>query len=139
VRGGFGHLLDDWDPRRIATGSLAAYVLVVAATVRLDGFGLVAIGGALGLAHGLVYPSFTSLSLREASGSARGRVIAYVQSAFSVGGIANALLGIIADRIGCPAVFGIAAAGLFTGLCLLLSRPRRAPWAEPVASMVASE
>jgi predicted MFS family arabinose efflux permease len=134
VRGGFGHLLDDWDPRRIAVGSLAAYVLVVAATMKLAWFGLIALGAALGLAHGLFYPSFTSLALREASGGARGRVIASVQAAFSVGGIATAALGIVADRIGYPAVFGIAAAGLFAGLCLLVSRPRRREWSEPLAS-----
>ena len=134
VRGGFGHLLDDWDPRRVAVGSLAAYVLVVAATMKLAWFGLVALGAALGLAHGLFYPSFTSVALREASGAARGRVIASVQAAFSVGGIATAALGIVADRIGYPAVFGIAAAGLFAGLCLLASRPRRREWSEPLAS-----
>jgi MFS family permease len=124
VRGGFGHLLDEWSPRKVATLSLAAYVCVVAATMKLGWFGLVAIGGSLGLAHGLFYPSFTALALREASGRARGRVIANVQAAFSVGGIATALLGVVADRVGYPPVFGIAALGLFAGLCLLLSRPR---------------
>jgi MFS family permease len=124
VRGGFGHLLDEWDPRRMSILSLAAYVCVVAATMKLGWLGLVAIGAGLGLAHGVFYPSFTALALREASGSARGRVIANVQASFSVGGIATALLGVVADRIGYPAVFGIAAAGLFVGLCLLVFRPR---------------
>lgn len=134
VRGGFGHLLDDWAPRRVAVSSLAAYVLVVAATMKLDWFGLIAIGASLGLAHGLFYPSFTALALHEASGSARGRVIANVQAAFSLGGIATAGLGVVADRVGYPAVFGIAAAGLFVGLCLLVSRPRRREWRELVVS-----
>jgi predicted MFS family arabinose efflux permease len=134
VRGGFGHLLDDWAPRRVALGSLAAYVLVVAATMKLAWFGLVAIGAALGLAHGLFYPSFTALALHEASGGARGRVIANVQAAFSLGGIATAGLGVVADRVGYPAVFGIAAAGLFAGLCLMVSRPRGREWREPLAS-----
>ncbi len=134
VRGGFGHLLDDWEPRRVALRSLAAYVLVVAATTKLAWFGLVAIGAALGLAHGLFYPSFTALALHEASGNARGRVIANVQAAFSVGGIATAGLGVVADRLGYPAVFGIASAGLFAGLCLLVSRPRGREWREPLAS-----
>jgi MFS family permease len=134
VRGGFGHLLDDWAPRRVAVGSLAAYVIVVAATTRLGWFGLVPIGAALGLAHGLFYPSFTALALHEASGSARGRVIAGVQAAFSLGGIATVGLGFVADRVGYPAVFGIAAGGLFAGLCLLVSRPRRREWGELLAS-----
>jgi MFS family permease len=139
VRTAFGHLLDDWAPRRVAIGSLVAYALVVGATMKLEWFGLLAIGTLLGLAHGAFYPSFTTLTLKEAPASARGRVIAYVQAAFSVGGIATAALGMIADRFGYPVVFAVAAGGLVAALHLLASADRPRTDAAPADPAEAAE
>ena len=123
VRAGFGHWFDTWGVRRTSTVALALYVLVLVATMRLDGFGLVSIGCGLGLAHGAFYPSFTAVSLQAVGASGRGRVIAYVQAAFSVGATASAGLGVIADTLGYATVFGIAAAGLAVAWLLLVRLP----------------
>jgi len=126
IRAGFGHLLDDWGLRRVSIASLTLYVMVVAATIRLDAFGLIAVGSLLGISHGSFYPAFSALMLSGASARMRAQVVANVQAAFSVGGTASAVLGFIADRFGFGAVFAIAAASLVCALCLLITeRPVR--------------
>jgi MFS family permease len=118
VRAGFGHLLDRWGPARVCRYALFAYTAIVAGTIRLDAFGLLAIGGGLGLAHGVFYPSYTAVALGRASHGARSRVIAYVQAAFSAGVLSSAGLGIVADRLGYPAVFAVAATAVLGAFLL---------------------
>ncbi|TDJ16559.1 MAG: MFS transporter, partial [Deltaproteobacteria bacterium] len=124
VRAGFGHLLDEWGHRRVAIAALALYILVVLATVRLDVFGLIVIGGLLGLCHGSFYPAFSAASLLAGGPEARGRVIAFVQAAFNVGAGASAVFGMLADRAGYTAVFYAAAAALAFGWLLLVTSPK---------------
>jgi MFS family permease len=121
VRAGFGHLLDEWGHRRVAVAALSLYILVVLATVRLDVFGLMVIGGLLGLSHGIFYPAFSAASLVAGGPEARGRVIAFVQAAFNVGAGASAVFGMLADRAGYAAVFYAAAAALVFGWLLLVT------------------
>jgi MFS family permease len=121
VRVGFGHLIDQWGHRRVATAALALYVFVVLAAAALDRVGLAPLGAGLGLAHGVFYPSFNAVAISLVGPDERGKVMALFQAAFNVGFSAGAFaLGLLAERAGYPVVFQTAAACLVVALLLLL-------------------
>jgi predicted MFS family arabinose efflux permease len=121
VRGGLGHLMDRWGNRRSSVAALVVYIVAVLGVARLDLLGLVPLGAALGVAHGVFYPSFNAVVVVGAGPGERGKVMALFQAAFQVGMAGGGLgLGLLAEASGYPAVFETAAAGLGVALVLLL-------------------
>jgi MFS family permease len=86
--------------------------------------GLAALGGALGLAHGVFYPAFNAVAVEDCGPRERGKVMALYQAAFQLGGAAGPLaLGLLAERWGYPPVFAAAAACLALAFWLLARSP----------------
>lgn len=128
LRGGFGHLIDQWGHRRVSTAVLLPYVATVLAVSRLDVFGLPLLGACLGLSHGIFYPSFNAAVVADVGRGERGKAMSLFQAAFQVGMAGGGLgFGLLADVAGYPVVFRTAAAGLVLALAVLLlsSKARR--------------
>lgn len=124
VRGGFGHLMDQWGLRRVSLAALALYACVVWATSQLGSIGLVPLGLGLGVAHGIFYPAFNAVAVSTARAAERGRVMALFQAAFQTGMATGGLgLGQLAERVGYAPVFQVAAAGLAVALLVLVASP----------------
>ena len=129
VRLGFGSMADRIGRDRVSVLSLAAYGLVVLSMAKLRAGWLEPIGAGFGLAHGLFYPAFNALALDAAGPNERGKVMALYNGSFNAGNSGATLaLGFLAARAGYPAVFVAAAAGVFTGVVLLVLSPEGRDW-----------
>jgi MFS family permease len=129
VRLGFGSVADRLGRDRISVLSLAAYGLVVLSMAELRPAWLEALGAAFGLAHGLFYPAFNALAIDGAGAHERGKVMALFNGAFNAGNSAATLaVGFLAARAGYPAVFVVAALGVFGGVALLVRSPEGRGW-----------
>jgi predicted MFS family arabinose efflux permease len=121
VRAGFGHLMDRWGHRHVSAAALGLYVLVVLSVTAIGTVGLAPVGGALGAAHGVFYPSMNAVAASEAMASERGKVMGLFQAAFQLGNSgAGPPLGALAGSAGYPAVFQAAALCLFGALLILV-------------------
>jgi MFS family permease len=121
VRVGAGQWIDRIGRRRVAIACLALYAGVVAAMAALDQLGLLALGAAFGVAHGLFFPACNALALEDTPPGERGKVMAIFIGAFNLGfAVGPLLLGRVADAVGFPWVFAIAASGVLLALPLLV-------------------
>jgi predicted MFS family arabinose efflux permease len=115
--------------QRVSVASLVLYGCVVTATARLDalgGWSLALVGGGLGIAHGLFYPSLNALAVAGCGRDERGKVMAIFQAAFTIGFAGGSYpLGILAEHAGYPAVFLAGGLCAFTGVAVLLGSPAR--------------
>jgi MFS family permease len=124
VRLGLGAAIDRFGRRRASLASLALYVGVALLAIEIPRTGLAALGGALGLAHGVFYPAFNAVAVEDCGPRERGKVMALYQAAFQLGGAAGPLaLGLLAERWGYPPVFAAAAACLALAFWLLARSP----------------
>jgi MFS family permease len=128
VRLGFGGLADRLGRRRVSLGSLVAYGAVVLAMAWLRPSLLEPLGLVFGAAHGLFYPAYNALAVEEAGPGERGKVMALFNGAFNLGNSGATLgLGFVAESFGYPAVFWIAAAGVFAAYACLRASPDGRP------------
>ncbi len=126
VRTGFGHLADRSGRRRVALGSLVLYAVTSFAMAELGAIGLWPIGIALGLSHGLLYPTLNAMAVEGVGDDARGKVMALYNAAFNVGFSGGSLaLGPVAEAAGYPVVFGVAGVACLLALPLLRSTTPR--------------
>ena len=111
----------------MAAAALVLYALAALAMVELRALGLLPIGLAVGLAHGVVYPTLNAIAVEGVGEDARGKVMALYNAAFNAGFSGGSLaLGVVAERAGYPLVFGLGAAACLLALPLLRSTaPRR--------------
>src|SRR5262245_4803296 len=124
VRIGFGDSFDRFGRRRSAIAALELYVCVALLATQIPSTGLAALGAALGLAHGVFYPSFNAVAVELGGPRERGKVMALYQAAFQAGGTIGPLaLGLLAERAGYALVFGVAAACLYVALATLELSP----------------
>ncbi len=129
VRLGFGSVADRLGRDRVSVVSLTAYAAVVLWMAWLRPGWLEPIGAGFGLAHGLFYPAFNALALDAAGPRERGKVMALYNGAFNAGNSGATLsLGFLAASAGYPAVFMVAAAGVFAGVLLLVRSPEGRGW-----------
>ena len=129
VRLGFGSVADRLGRDRISVLSLFAYGLVVLAMAELRPGWLDPLGAVFGLAHGLFYPAFNALALDGASVHERGKLMALFNGSFNAGNaLATLALGFVAARAGYPAVFVLAAGGVFASVALLVASPEGRGW-----------
>jgi MFS family permease len=134
VRLALGGAIDRFGRRRSALASLALYVGVALLAIEIPRMGLAALGGALGLAHGVFYPAFNAVAIERCGPRERGKVMALYQAAFQLGGSAGPLaLGLLAERTGYPPVFAVAAACLALAWALLRLSPEGRGEARPAA------
>ena len=125
VRVGAGQWIDRIGRRRVAIVCLALYAGVVAAMAALDRLGLLGLGAAFGVAHGLFFPACNALALEDIPQGERGKVMAIFIGAFNLGfAVGPLLLGRVADAVGFPWVFLIAASGALLALPLLVVSTR---------------
>jgi MFS family permease len=104
-----GGLGDSWGHARVAVTTVTVYAVVVFGFVDLQPAFLPLLGGGLGLAHGLLFPSLNALALADTPEPQRGRVQAFFFGAFHLGVAASGLtLGVVADSVGFPGVFAVA-------------------------------
>ncbi len=126
VRTGLGGLADRTGRRRVALASLLLYGLAPFAMLELRAIGLWPIGLALGLAHGLFYPTLNAMAVEGVGDDARGKVMALYNAAFNAGfSGGNLALGIVAEVAGYPIVFALAGAASLLALPLLRSTAAR--------------
>lgn len=120
VRTGLGDLADRTGRRRVALGSAALYGLAPFAMVELRAVGLLPIGIALGLAHGLLYPTLNAMAVEGVGDDARGKVMALYNAAFNAGFSGGSMaLGPVAVHAGYPVVFALAGVACLLALPLL--------------------
>ncbi len=99
---------------RLTAIALVAYTASVAGLAELGRLGLVPVGAAFGVAHGIFYPTFNALAVTGVGPRERGKVMALFNGAFNVGVAAGQFgLGLLAEARGYPPVFVVA------GLCAL--------------------
>jgi len=128
VRLGLGGAADRFGRERVSVASLAVYAAVVLAMSALRPGALEPLGALFGLAHGLFYPAFNALAVEAAGAHERGKVMALYNGAFNVGNSgATVALGLVAARLGYPAVFLLAGLGVLLGLALLALSPEGRP------------
>jgi predicted MFS family arabinose efflux permease len=115
MRLGFGGLGDRFGHRPVVLGAFVLYALVPFSMMWLSPSLLWAYGAALGLAHGVSYPTLTAFATEYAPPSTRGRIIAVYSGSFNAGSSVAALAwGRTAVRFGYPPVFGLAGAAMLT-------------------------
>jgi predicted MFS family arabinose efflux permease len=126
VRTGLGDLADRTGRRRVAAGSTVLYALACFATIELGAIGLWPLGVALGLAHGLLYPTLNAIAVEGVGDDARGKVMALYNAAFNVGFSCGSLaLGLVAEAAGYPVAFAAGGLVCLLALPLLRSTPPR--------------
>jgi MFS family permease len=124
VRIGLGDWIDRFGRRRSAIAALALYVAVALLASEIPRAGLAALGGALGLAHGVFYPAFNAVAIERAGPRERGKGMALYQAAFQAGGAVGPFaLGLLAERAGYPPVFYASAGCLAVALVVLVRSP----------------
>jgi MFS family permease len=129
IRLGFGSLPDRLGRDRVSVLALVAYGFAVLAMASLRPWLLEPIGAFFGLAHGLFYPAFNALAVETAGPHERGKVMAIFNGAFNLGNSgATLLLGFLAAAAGYPAVFIVAAAGVFVAVGVLIRSPEGRYW-----------
>jgi MFS family permease len=124
VRVFLGSLADTFGRRPIAFASLSLYGLVACMTSLLRPELLFAVGGALGLAHGMLYPALNALAVDGVPRARRGAVMSYFLGCFNLGFALWVMsMGVLAKSHGYPILF------LLTGLLVwssLLILPKKA-------------
>jgi MFS family permease len=124
----FGDLGDRLGRRPTVLVSLILYTMVPLATSRMSISLLWAYGAALGIAHGVAYPTLTAFAAEQAPQSTRGRVIALFSGSFSIGSSGGGLAwGLLAARYGYSTMFIMAAGTVFLALVTLAKAPVRKP------------
>ena len=124
VRIGFGDWIDRFGRRRSAIAALGLYVAVALLASEIPRAGLAALGGALGLAHGVFYPAFNAVAIERAGPRERGKGMALYQAAFQAGGAVGPFaLGLLAESAGYPPVFYASAGCLAVALVVLVRSP----------------
>ncbi len=123
-----GGLGDRFGHARVAIVTVTSYALVVFGFVDLQPAWVPVLGGGLGLAHGLLFPSLNALALADTPEPERGRVQALFFGSFHLGVASSGFsLGEVADRVGFAGVFALAgAASLSAAAGLALAARRRA-------------
>lgn len=128
VRLGMGPFVDRIGRNRVAVFSLALYAIGVTLTLDLGRIGLVPVGGLLGLAHGLFYPSFNAIAVEGAGENERGKIMSVFQAWFAAGGALGTLvLGVMAHAEGYPLVFLVSGLATFAALVFLVLSPEGRP------------
>lgn len=135
-----GHVPDRYGRERVAKVSLAVYGLAALALPGLPASGMEPLGAVFGIAHGLFYPALNAIAMNAVARHERGRLMAIFTGAFNLGVSGTALLGLVAERAGYPALFHVAGAAALAGTVVLaLSRElRETPAAAEAEPLVAS-
>ncbi|MEE2678373.1 MAG: MFS transporter [Myxococcota bacterium] len=109
ARLGLGPFADRLGRRRVAAVALVFYTAAAALAVGLGSSGLVLVGAAFGIGHGLFYPTYNALAVQDLAPHERGKGMALFNAAFNVGFTVGVFaLGILAAHTGYPWVFGVA-------------------------------
>jgi predicted MFS family arabinose efflux permease len=109
-------------PSRIARGAGVMYGLVVVVAGMEGPTHLAALGAGFGAAHGAFFPALMALALGDTRGRLRSRVLGLANGSMNVGLAAVFVLGLVAGRVGYPAVFAIS--GVLMMLAATLVRDR---------------
>jgi len=121
VRLGFGSLADRHGRARVSFAALLAYAAAVASAAWLTPAALPLVGAALGVTHGVTYPSLNALAVAGAAPREHGSTMTYYFGAYSLGrSMSVAALGLLAGAAGYPAAFLAAGALLGAGALVLL-------------------
>ncbi len=132
VRIALGQLVDRGGRRRVALVCLVFYVAILLGMTQLAPGTLALFGAAMGATHGLFYPSLNAVAAEGVGPRERGKVMAVFQAAWQVGfAIAQAGLGVLAQRRGYPAVFLAGALCALAGLVVLKLSPEGRAAAPP--------
>lgn len=106
VRVGFGGLGDTYGRRQVSLVATLGYAATCATMYNLQVDYLWAYGAALGLAHGILYPTLNAYVVELAQPAMRGRAMTYYNGAFGVGtGLAGLVMGPLAKAQGYPAIY----------------------------------
>jgi MFS family permease len=126
MRLGLGGLGDRFGHARVALVAVALYATVPFAMSGLSPALLWVYGGALGIAHGVAYPTLTALATSLVPARAHGRIIAAYSGSFHAGTTVGALAwGQVAKNSGYPHLFYGATATTVAALAILVVwRPR---------------
>lgn len=134
---GLGPFIDRIGLRRVSLASLSLYAVVIFAMTWLDQLGLVLLGLAMGVAHGLFYPAYTAIVLVDCPQAERGRRMAIIQAGLNIGIAGGGIcLGWVAGQWGYPVIFQLAAAAIVVAGVLIVRDPQHA--ARRQASRVAT-
>lgn len=127
-----GRLADRWGRRRVALPSMGLIALAaLGLALTHSPWGLVALGGLLGLAWGAARTALDTLAQDAVPSSLRGSAAAAQYTAFDLGiGLASLGLGLLADWGDYVLVFGAGAVATLAAMPLLGWRRRPAPGGE---------
>lgn len=121
-----GHLADMVGETRVISPALVVcgtglIILVFANNVQH----LVLAGLTSGAAHGLLYPSLSTMAIRNESTGHRAKILAIVTGSFDAGVFGGSIgLGQVGSYLGYPAIFLFAGLAFFLGVGIFLLRPR---------------
>ena len=124
-----GRLSDRLGYRAVATTSLLLYGGVVASAGLLAPYHLALLGVGFGVAHGAAYPALMALLVNGTPLSQRPRALGIANGAMSLGISAVAPAGVVASRLGYPALFALVGCLTSAAALLLVPRERLAPFA----------
>lgn len=122
-----GGVIDRIGPRPMAIGALVFYAIAVAAGADMSQLGLWPLGAGLGVAHGLFFPSVSALAVRFGGPQERGRIMALLNMAFSLGmAVSLFAFGVLAAHVGFAPVFLVAGAAIISAVAVVASLTRSA-------------
>jgi len=125
VRVFLGHLPDRIGHQRVSGWALGLYAFVVAALAGLSQNTLIPLGFAFGVAHGVFYPAFISLCLKEAPSGRVSSAMALVNAAFCLGSMGSWPVGLLARVAGYEWAFGVVGSVTLAAAIGLLRPARR--------------
>ena len=119
-----GRLSDRLGHRMVATTSLLLYGVAVGSAGVLAPFHLGLLGLAFGTAHGAAYPALMAMLVQATPLARRPRALGIANGAMSLGISAVAPAGVVAARLGYPALFALVGGLTSAAALLLLPRDR---------------
>jgi len=121
-----GRLSDRLGHRAVATTALLLYGAAVASAGALAPFHLGLLGLVFGTAHGAAYPALMAMLVQATPLGRRPRALGIANGAMSLGISAVAPAGVVATRLGYPALFALVGGLTSATALLLLPRERLA-------------
>jgi MFS family permease len=117
----------------VATAALLLYGAAVASAGLLGSHHLFMLGVAVGTAHGAAFPALMALLIQGTPARRRPGVLGMANGCMSLGICAVYPAGVVAARLGYPALFAIAGSLTAASAALLVPFPRRARSFRPTA------
>lgn len=116
-----GKFIDNVGEERVAPYALVACGLGLFSLLFMNSMVYLLVAGLIsGSSHGMLYPSLTTMAVRNEPTNLRARIMATITGALELGSFAGSIImGQIGKALGFPAIFATAGVGFFIGFFII--------------------